>query len=343
MQRDAAQSQHPAGSAVPAATIPVFYTPAQVAVTASMSPSAEKPAKVVASWQARGHPIRVVAPQPVTVDDFALAHDRAFVAAVLAGRRDNGFGNRSAQVAAALPWTTGSLLSAARHALAHGGVAAAPCSGFHHAGWDQPSGFCTFNGLVVTALKLRAEARAAKVGILDCNYHYGDGTEALIARHRASRWIRHATAGRHYPRDARRFLALLPRLVRAFAGCDVLLYQAGADPHVDDPLGGFLDDDQLAERDAIVFAEARALGLPVAWNLAGGYQEPLRRVLDIHDRTMAECVRAYLGEAAVPGSGEARDGRAALDARRSPAGRASRGRTGGAGGAAPRRKEGAAA
>ena len=81
MQRDAAQSQHPAGSAVPAATIPVFYTPAQVAVTASMSPSAEKPAKVVASWQARGHPIRVVAPQPVTVDDFALAHDRAFVAA----------------------------------------------------------------------------------------------------------------------------------------------------------------------------------------------------------------------------------------------------------------------
>lgn len=307
MQRDAAQSQHPAGSAVPAATIPVFYTPAQVAVTSSMSPSAEKPAKVVASWQAQRLPIRVLAPQPATVDDFARAHSRQFVEDVLACRRDNGFGNRSVRVAASLPWTTGTLLSAARHALAHGGVAAAPCSGFHHAGWDLPSGFCTFNGLIVAAMKLRAADGVAKVGILDCDQHYGDGTEELIRRHRASRWIRHATAGRHYPRNAPQFLALLPRLVRAFAGCDVLLYQAGADPHVDDPLGGFLDDGQLARRDAIVFAEARRLGLPVAWNLAGGYQEPLRRVLDVHDRTMVECVRAYLGEAAWPAG--ARSGR----------------------------------
>ena len=199
-------------------SIPVFYTPAQVAVTTSMSPSAAKPAKVVASWQARGLPIRIVAPQPVTIDDFALAHDRTFVEDVFAGRCDNGFGNRSAQVAAALPWTTGSMLSAARHALAHGGVAAAPCSGFHHAGYDQPSGFCTFNGLVVTALKLRAEARAAKVGILDCDQHYGDGTDALIGRHRATGWIRHVTAGQQYPRDAAKFLAMLPRLVRGVRG-----------------------------------------------------------------------------------------------------------------------------
>ena len=296
MQRDASQSQHRAGA------IPVFYTPAQVAVTSSMSPSAGKPAKVVASWQALRLPMRIAAPQPVTVDDFARAHARDFVEDVLAGRRVNGFGNHSAEVAASLPWTTGSLLSAARHVLAHGGVAAAPCSGFHHAGWDRPSGFCTFNGLVVAAMKLRVADGVARVGILDCDQHYGDGTEELIRHHRASRWILHATAGRHYPRDARKFIALLPRLVRAFAGCDVLLYQAGADPHVDDPLGGFLDDGQLARRDAIVFAEARRLGLPVAWNLAGGYQEPLRRVLDVHDRTMVECVRACLGEAAVPGT-----------------------------------------
>ena len=76
-------------------------------------------------------------------------------------------------------------------------------------------------------------------------------------------------------------------------GCDVLLYQAGADPHIDDPLGGFLDDDQLAERDKIVFATANQLGLPIACNLAGGYQEPLAKVLDIHDRTMAACVQEY--------------------------------------------------
>lgn len=29
----------------------------------------------------------------------------------------------------------------------------------------------------------------------------------------------------------------------------------------------------------------RALGLPVAWNLAGGYQEPTSRVIDLHVAT----------------------------------------------------------
>lgn len=282
------------------AAIPVFFTPKQVAVTSSMSPSAGKPVSVVASWQERGLPIRIVEPEPVTVDDFALALDRDFVADVLACRRDNGFDNRSAQVAASLPWTTGSMLSAARHALAHGGVAAAPCSGFHHAQFDRPFGFCTFNGLVVTALKLRSEARIARIGILDCDQHFGDGTEALIERHNASDWIVHVTADQDYSREAEPFLAALPKLVQRFEGCDVVLYQAGADPHINDPLGGFLDDAQLARRDAIVFRGMRLLGVPVAWNLAGGYQTPLRLVLDIHDRTMIECVRAYLGEHALP-------------------------------------------
>ena len=263
-----------------------------------MSPSAAKPAKVVASWRARGLPIRVIKPKPVTVEDFALAHDRMFVEDVLAARRDNGFGNRSTQVASSLPWTTGAMATAARYVLENGGVACAPCSGFHHAGYDHPVGYCTFNGLMVTALKLHAEGRAARIGILDCDQHFGDGTEELIRRHRTSRWLTHVTAGQDYPRDARKFLAILPKLVKSFKDCDVLLYQAGADPHIDDPLGGYLNDDELEQRDAIVFAETRRLGLPVVWNLAGGYQTPLRKVLDIHDRTMIECVRAYGGSGA---------------------------------------------
>ena len=260
-----------------------------------MSPSSRKPADVVASWQKLGLPIRILEPTAATTEDLALAHQRQFVEEVLACRRDNGFGNRSMQVAAALPWTTGSMLAAARYVVEFGGVAAAPCSGFHHAGYDHPSGFCTFNGLMVTALKLKAEARIARLGILDCDEHFGDGTAALIDRHRAGRWITHVTAGQDYPRQASKFLEMLPRLVKKFAGCDVLLYQAGADPHIDDPLGGYLDNEQLAQRDAIVFDVAKAMGLPIAWNLAGGYQTPLRLVLDIHDRTMTECVRAYVG------------------------------------------------
>ena len=77
------------------------------------------------------------------------------------------------------------------------------------------------------------------------------------------------------------------------AQCDIVLYQADADPHVDDLLGGWLTTDQLKIRDHLVFLEALKLGLPVAWNLAGGYQQPLRRVLDIHDQTMEECLTVY--------------------------------------------------
>jgi len=77
------------------------------------------------------------------------------------------------------------------------------------------------------------------------------------------------------------------------ADCGVILYQAGADPHVDDPLGGWLTTEQLRERDRLVFENVATLGVPIAWNLAGGYQTPLRNVLDIHDNTMRECAAVF--------------------------------------------------
>ncbi len=269
-----------------------FYSPAMVAEVESFSPSARKPKEVVASWKRLEPKLEVRAPDPVTVEQLCLAHERAYVEGVLSLRRPNGFGTRDAAVAASLPYTSGAMLSAARHALDEG-VAAAACSGFHHAGHYNAHGFCTFNGLMVTALALLSEGAVRRVGILDCDQHYGDGTEDIIARTGVRDIVRHVTAGRDYPRQAGRFLEALPGIVRGFGGCDVVLYQAGADPHVDDPLGGFLDDAQLARRDAIVFAEARAAALPIAWNLAGGYQEPLARVLDIHDRTMVACAGAW--------------------------------------------------
>jgi acetoin utilization deacetylase AcuC-like enzyme len=262
-----------------------------VADSRSFSPSAAKPARVVDHW--RAHPDRfaidVIAPPPASVDELALAHERAFVDDVLACRTNNGFGNRSAEVAATLPYTTGSMLAAARHVAELGGIACAPCSGFHHAGYRLPGGFCTFNGLMVTACALHA-AGVAKIAIVDCDMHYGDGTDEIIEQLGVT-WIAHFTAGGefHRPHEAPRFFAELPGRLRAMADCDVVLYQAGADPHVDDPLGGWLTTAELAERDRIVFDTFMELGVPVAWNFAGGYQvEPdgsIPKVIEIHDNT----------------------------------------------------------
>ena len=145
---------------------------------------------------------------------------------------------------------------------------------------------------MVTALVLKAEGKVKRIGILDCDQHYGDGT-AEIMDELAIGWIRHITQGHGYSSDAIQFIRELPDIVRSFAGCDLLIYQAGADPHINDPLGGFLTTNELAVRDRIVFSVAKSIGIPVVWNLAGGYQEPLARVLEIHRNTMLACVAEY--------------------------------------------------
>lgn len=277
-------------------TVPVYYCHRMVADVASYSPSAGKPREVMDSWRKLEVPLSILEPLPVTLSQFGLVHDRNYVECVLACRSDNGFGSRSQAVAESLPWTSGAMLSAAREAIANGCVAVAPCSGFHHASHAHGGGFCTFNGLAVTAAVLLHEGNVARVGILDCDTHFGDGTDAILRESRLTDHIPHYSAGTqwHAPSQAEEFLRTLPSIVASFTDCDVLLYQAGADPHVDDPLGGWLTTSQLSERDRIVFEMARQMGIPVAWNLAGGYQKPLRRVLDIHDNTLKACSDAYL-------------------------------------------------
>jgi acetoin utilization deacetylase AcuC-like enzyme len=278
----------------PLATIPVFFCDAMQAHVESLSPSAHKPLAAVQSWLALGIPLSVIPPKPVTREELARAHDRKHVDAILECRTMNGFYTRAADVAASLPYTSGAMLAAAREALRNGQVAVAPTCGFHHARHAKADAFCTFNGLMVTALALKDEGLAQRVGILDLDQHYGDGTEEIITTLGVD-FVNHYSSAEEYnwPAQAEEFLARVPSLVAGMKNCDVVLYQAGADPHVDDPLGGWLTTDQLAERDRLVFQTARELRIPVAWNLAGGYQKPLRKVLDIHDNTMRVCSSAY--------------------------------------------------
>jgi acetoin utilization deacetylase AcuC-like enzyme len=277
------------------AALPVFYDARMVANAQSFSPSAGKPREVVESWKHLGLPLEFPRFDPASREQLCLAHAPAYVDGILAGQISNGFGNRSMAVANALPWTSGAMLAAARAAITNDQVAVAPVSGFHHARHGTAGGFCTFNGLIVAARALQAEDVARRVGILDFDQHYGDGTDQIL-RQLGLQDITHYSAGAEYgaPDQADAFLAAIPSRVRQFADCDVLLYQAGADPHIDDPLGGWLTDAQLAQRDRLVFQSCRELGLPVAWNLAGGYQTPLRKVLDIHDATLRACAALYL-------------------------------------------------
>ena len=281
--------------------IPVFYTEKMVADSECYSPSAGKPIAVMAAWQELGIPLTVYEPLPVSTKQLEYAHEHEYVSDVLACRTSNGFGNRSAAIARSLPYTSGAMLSAAREAIANGRVAAAPCSGFHHAGFSHGGGFCTFNGLMVTAMTLINEGVVSRVGIIDFDQHWGDGTHNIIKQLGVTKQVRHYHPYMDFRGnyDAPRFLRELPSIIEQFADCDVVLYQAGADPHIDDPLGGWLTTRELQRRDYLTFRKLAELGIPVAWNLAGGYQrdarDSIRPVLEIHENTMNECARIYLG------------------------------------------------
>lgn len=272
----------------------VVYSDAMVAPAQGFSPSAAKPAAVVAAWRAAWPHLAFREPVPVGVADFYRAHEPSHVDAVLALKVPNGFGTRSPEVNASLPFTSGALLTAARWALSAHTAVAAPVSGFHHAGYASSVAYCTFNGLMVTALALQIERPGLRIGILDYDYHYGDGTDDILERLKPP-GIVHITAGETWirPEQANAFLAETPRHLEVMADCDLVLYQAGADPHIDDPLGGFLTTTQMAQRDWRVFNGLKERGIPVAWVLAGGYQTPIAKVIDLHVNTMRAVLAAH--------------------------------------------------
>ena len=263
--------------------IPVFYTDLMATSAGGVSPSAAKPKYAISRWLADDQPIKIITPHPATCEQFYRAHDKGYVDGIFTGARDNGFGNNEDDIAATLPYTTGSMIDAAYEALHNGIGAVSPSSGFHHAGYYDGAGFCTFNGLMIAA----REFPFGRIGILDFDAHYGDGTDAIIRRLDVNN-VTHYSQGRYENPNPELFLNGIEWLIKSmFNRCDLVLYQAGADAHIEDPLGaGFLTTEELFERDRMVFSTLRALKIPVVWNLAGGYQRPFSKVLDIHSNTM---------------------------------------------------------
>lgn len=253
----------------------------------SFSPSAAKPKQLMDYIKSNDLPLDIENNfKPLTVSDLSLAHDEAMVNGILNLTVNNGFGNRSVEVARSLPYTSGSFYAAALYALKAQTNAFSPTSGFHHACHNSAGGFCSFNGLMVAAQKLKKETKIKKIGIIDCDAHFGNGTEDIIKKLELN-WIKHYTFGAHGigPRNAEQWLIEFEAELEKYKSMDIIFYQAGADPHINDPLGGSLTTEQMRRREELVFKTFSKLGIPVVWNLAGGYQNPIEKVLDLHKTT----------------------------------------------------------
>ncbi len=188
--------------------------------------------------------------------DYICRSSSGLGSGVLNGTIPNGHGNCDLDVAQSTLWTVGSMIAAARNSL-RCGIACSPSSRFHHAGYEFNHGFCTFNGLVIAARKLLADESVNAVGVLDCDWHHGNGTDDIIGRLGLKNEILHFTSGAAILENSVAYFDWIQSAVRTVidAGVDAVMYQAGADAHVDDPLSGLLTDTELAVRDEYVFKE----------------------------------------------------------------------------------------
>jgi acetoin utilization deacetylase AcuC-like enzyme len=283
------------------AALPVFYDGAMNAPRlGSPSHTPEKAGLVTASWRATGVPLDVRGFAPVEAADLGAIHEPDHVAGVLSGERRNGFNNTDARVSASALWHCGSYLAAARWAADKRTVALSPSGGFHHAHWRACTDFCTFNGIVLAAKALVDEGLSARPAVVDLDRHWGDGTDELLGRlPELGARVQHysfsaealARLGVDGPAAAEKWLGRLEGDLAFLRdrGCDFVLYHPGNDPHVDDPMGGYMTSEQMRRRDALVFRCCREWGLPVAVTLGGGYRRPWDAVLRDWDATLLEC------------------------------------------------------
>lgn len=196
----------------------------------------------------------------------------------------------------------GGTIAAARHAL-RAGVAMNLAGGTHHAFADHGEGFCVFNDVAVATRVVQAEERVRRVAIIDLDVHQGNGTHAIFADD-PTVFTFSMHGRRNYPfrkvsgdldveledgtRDGE-YLELLDSAlpeVLARAEPDLVFYLAGADPHEGDTLGRLgLSFDGLARRDAMVLEGCRAIGIPVAITIAGGYGRDIHDTVRVHLNT----------------------------------------------------------
>lgn len=277
-----------------AAQIPVFFKEKQVHDPVAFSKSPLKPG-LLARRIAKDAAFQIQSDfGPVTREEMLLVHTPAYVDGLFAGTAPDGFGNKSTKDFEAIRMTAGNLVAAVGAVLEGAPVVWSLTSGFHHAKRDHASGFCT-----IEALSLSAVRHEARVLIVDEDAHFGDGCVEI-----GSRWVEYMQSGHTHNR---RYVNLdayrkhLQMVILEFKP-EVIIYQAGADNWVCDPLGGCLTMQELYQRDIITLFEAKRAGVGIVVNLAGGYAENYDDTLTIHMNTgeaIKEVYRGY-GAAMIP-------------------------------------------
>jgi acetoin utilization deacetylase AcuC-like enzyme len=249
-----------------------------------------------------------LAPEPASDEDVLRVHTPDYVRKLKAGTLSRDEEARlevpySRELIRAVWLAAGGSILAGRRALADG-FAANIGGGFHHACPDHGEGFCVIHDVAIAIRRLQSEHAIERAMVVDTDVHQGNGT-AVIFSGDANVYTLSIHQERNYPHPKPpstvdinlpdgtsddEYLSILDEhLDDAFSdfSAQLLLYVAGADPYIEDQLGGLaLTMEGLARRDALVFDYARRNGVPVAIALAGGYARRVEDTAKIHAATI---------------------------------------------------------
>jgi len=257
-------------------------------------------------------------PEPPLREWIELVHTSDYVRAYCEGTLD-----AKAQRRIGLPWSlalvnrtciaVGGTILTVRLALEHG-LACNTAGGTHHAFPHYGSGFCIFNDLAIATRVVQRLGLAHKILIVDLDVHQGDGT-AFIFQGDPSVFTFSMHCEVNFPGikqqsdldvplpvgmedDAylQTLAAYLPDLLSQVQP-DLILYDAGVDPHQGDRLGKLaLTDRGIFCREMQVLQTCISCGYPVACVIGGGYADDFNALVHRHSflhRAASDVFRQY--------------------------------------------------
>ena len=245
-------------------------------------------------------------------------HESAYVSAYCDGTLD-----AKALRRIGLPWSpelvhrtciaVGGTVLTAKLAL-QSGLACNTAGGTHHAFPSYGSGFCIFNDLAIAPRILQREGLAQKILIIDLDVHQGDGT-AWIFKDDPSVFTFSMHCDLNFPGTKQKsdldvgliegmgdeaYLQTLDRYLPDLLNQikpDLVLYDAGVDPHIGDKLGKLaLTDSGIYRRDMQVISACLSGRYPIATVIGGGYCEDFSALVYRHSlvhRAASEAYRHY--------------------------------------------------
>ncbi|MEG4032954.1 histone deacetylase [Microcoleus sp. S36b_A4] len=255
------------------------------------------------------------APELPPQEWIELVHDHSYVQAYCNGTLDNKATRRIG-----LPWSralanrtytavAGTVLTA-KLALDYG-LACNTAGGTHHAFPAFGSGFCIFNDLAIASRVLQKNGLVRKVLIVDLDVHQGDGT-AVIFQDDSSVFTFSMHCEVNFPGIKQKgdldvplpvgmeddeYLQTLDKFLPDLLSNvkpDLVLYDAGVDPHHGDKLGKLaLTDTGLFRREMQVLMACLAGGYPVACVIGGGYCDDAKGLVYRHSLLHRAASQAY--------------------------------------------------